>query len=235
MRNISLAFTTYNSFKYIERQFNKDYFTMSNNLVDEIVIQDDCTSDYDKLKNYESENIKVFQNKKRLSPLLSRPNLVSNCKNDWILLMDSDNFLESNIFDIIPKLSLENSFIYCPSFAKPNFDFRKYSDIKIDINFAKKHFEDLSLQIFLNTGNYLIHKDTYLNVSNFIEKKYAYYTVDVIYFNFLFLSLGNFLYCTPKFEYEHTIRFDSYYQTTHNISQEKLKEVNQMYLNYGNI
>jgi glycosyltransferase involved in cell wall biosynthesis len=72
---------------------------MSGGLIDEIVIQDDCSEDYDLLKPHESENVRLFKNEKNLSPLLSRVNLVKNCKNDWVLLMDSDNFLEKNCFD----------------------------------------------------------------------------------------------------------------------------------------
>ncbi len=84
---ISLAFTTYNSYSYIMKQLDRDFFTMSEGLIDEIVIQDDCSEDYDLLKPHESENIRLFKNEKNLSPLLSRVNLVNNCKNDWVLLL----------------------------------------------------------------------------------------------------------------------------------------------------
>ena len=63
--NISLGFLNYNSFSYIEKQLEKDYFTMSNGIINEIVIQDDFSDhDYDKLKKRETENVKVFQNEK---------------------------------------------------------------------------------------------------------------------------------------------------------------------------
>jgi len=232
---ISLGFTTYNSADFIERQIQKDYFSMSKGLISEIVIQDDHTEDYQKLQHLVSTKIKLHQNKEHLSPLLSRPNLVSNSKNDWVLIMDSDNFLNSENFFIIRNILLQEDTIYCPAFAKPNFDFRKYNGKFIDINFAQKEFNDLSMQIFLNTGNYLVNKKKYLEVSKKIETKYNKFTVDVIYYNYLWLSEGYKLFCMENYEYDHTLRGDSYWQTTHSISGDVLNEVNSKYINHGSI
>ena len=91
--NISLAFTTWNSAEWIKRQLEQDYFNLSDGLINEIIILDDCSGDYDILKEYETDNIKIFRNETHLSPLLGRKNLVSKCKNEWVYLMDSDNFL----------------------------------------------------------------------------------------------------------------------------------------------
>ena len=66
--NISLAFTTYNSAQFIENQLDKGYINASNGLIDEIVIQDDFTQDYVDLQKYKSNEVKVFQNEKHLSP-----------------------------------------------------------------------------------------------------------------------------------------------------------------------
>ena len=58
---LSLAFTTFNSANYIKQQIDKNYFEMSCGLVDEIIIQDDFSNDYNVLKPLETEKIKIFQ------------------------------------------------------------------------------------------------------------------------------------------------------------------------------
>ncbi len=226
---ISLAFTTYNSYSYIMKQLDRDFFTMSEGLIDEIVIQDDCSEDYDLLKPHESENIRLFKNEKNLSPLLSRVNLVNNCKNDWVLLMDSDNFLEKNCFDKIKELELNDEVTYCPDFARPNFGFKVFSNVLMDMEFVKPKIPNLDMQIFLNTGNFLINRNNYLKVAEKIDESFAHWAVDVIYFNYLWLSSGYKLFCIKDYEYDHTLRGDSYWARIGEKSKHKLAEVNELY------
>lgn len=229
---ISLAFTTFNSSKYIIQQLEKNYFSMSNGLVDEIIIQDDYSEDYEILKRFSNEKIKLFRNEKNLSPLLSRVNLVENCKNDWILLMDSDNFLDQNSFDKIKNIELDETIIYCPDFARPNFQFKVLSDILLDMKYVKSKISDIYMQIFLNTGNFLVNRKKYLEVSKKIDNSFSHWAVDVIYFNYLWLSSGYKLFCVKDYEYDHTLRGDSYWMQIGEKSKSKLEEVNNLYKNF---
>jgi glycosyltransferase involved in cell wall biosynthesis len=227
--NITLAFTTFNTANYIFEQLSRNYFQQSQGLINEIVIQDDCSEDYNILKSYETENIRLFKNEKNLSPLLSRVNLVRNCKNDWILLMDSDNFLEKKCFDKIKTLKLNDETIYCPDFARPNFGFKMFSNILMDMKFVKPKIPNLDMQIFLNTGNFLINRNNYLKVAEKIDHSFMYWAVDVIYFNYLWLSSGYKLFCIKDYEYDHTLRGDSYWAQIGEKSKDKLAEVNELY------
>ena len=228
--NISLAFTTYKSEQYIRNQLDKDFFSQSDGWINEIVIRDDCSDDYDKLKKFESDNIKIFKNDSNIGPLLSRPKLVENCKNDWILLMDSDNYLNRQCFDVLKNIELKDDTIYCPCFAMPRFNFPMVTGKTLTLSDIKPLFPALEVQIFLNTGNYLIPKKQYLEISKQIDTSYAHFTVDVIYFNYLWLSSGRKLSCVKGFEYDHTLRGDSYYMTHSGRSGKKLEEVNEKYL-----
>jgi hypothetical protein len=222
--NISLGFLTYNSYDYIKRQLDHNYFDASKGLIDEIIIQDDFTDDYNKLKSFETKDIKVFQNPEHLFPLLGRFNLVENCKNDWVLVMDSDNFLHEQSFDVIRNLSLSSDTIYCPDFGTPGLDYRELSNTDIDIQTAKNILTTKSvsfIEIFLNTGNYLVPKQRYLEMLTQVDKQLAEYTIDVIYFNYLWLKSGNKLSCVKNFQYEHTYRDNSYYRTHGMYSHEK--------------
>lgn len=236
--NITLAFTTWNSANWIEKQLAKNYMSLSDGLIDEIVIQDDASSDYEALVHHECDKIKIFRNEENLSPLLSRQELVKNCKNEWILLMDSDNFLVKenssgiNCFDLLKSLELNLDTIYCPGF-KGHWGYNHLCNVKIDMDFTKKHFNDPAyyMATFLNTGNYLIPKKTYLEVGNEIDKTFSHFTVDVIYFNYLWLRSGRYLHCISDYEYEHTIRPDNTnYTLTHGAqSQDKLRTVSSFF------
>ena len=215
--NYTLAFTTYNSFQYIEQQLEKNYFDMSEGLIDEIVIQDDFTEDFAKLKPRETENIKVFQNPKRLLPLLGRVNLLNNCKNEWVLLMDSDNFLTQKSFESLNSLTPEPGIIYMPGFAHPNFDFRsQYPDTFIDLKLAANRVGQPGvnwINVLLNTGNYLVPKTEYLEVAKTIDPNLPVCPCEVLYFNYLWLKAGKKFFCKSDYEYKHTQRPDSFYMS----------------------
>lgn len=231
MQNITLAFTTYKSSNYIYKQLERDYFRRSDNIINEIVIQDDHSKDFEELTDVVKTDtrIKIYQNSKNLSPLLSRQNLVKNCTNEVIFLMDSDNYLDETIFKILKNITIDKDIIYCPDFARPNFNFKHFGDETVDIEFVKNRLDNLDMQIFLNTGNYLIHKTPYLEVGKAINTSFAYFTVDVVYFNYLWLKAGKRLFCVKDFEYDHTMRSDSYYMTDSYKSADKLKEVMELY------
>jgi Glycosyl transferase family 2 len=213
----TLAFTTYNSYQYIEQQLEKNYFEMSEGLIDEIVIQDDFTEDFAKLKPRETENIKIFQNSKRLLPLLGRVNLLNNCKNEWVLLMDSDNFLTQKSFESLKPLTPEPGVIYMPGFAHPDFDFRsQYPDTFIDLKLAANRVGQPGvnwINVLLNTGNYLVPKTEYLEVAKTIDPNLPVCPCEVLYFNYLWLKAGKKFFCKSDYEYNHTQRPDSFYMS----------------------
>jgi len=231
--NYSLAFTTYNSAEYMLRQLEKDYFKMSGGLVDEIVIQDDFTNDYNILIEKQTEKIKVFQNPKHTYPLLGRVNLLNNCKNDWVILMDSDNFLNEKSFETLNSFTPESGTIYVPGFAHPEFNFRsQYGDTTIDLKLAAERLGQPGvnwMDVLLNTGNFLVPRKEYLEVAKDIDPYFSACPYEVIYFNYLWLKSGRVLYCNKDYEYEHGIRSDSFWRTLSPYTGHMSQQINQMY------
>ena len=213
----TLAFTTYNSFEYMKRQLDRDYFNLSDGILDEIVIQDDCSSDYARLRPFETPNVRIFQNSARLLPLLSRVELIKNCKNEWIILMDSDNFLTPKSFSYLKNLTPNSGTIYAPGLGYPNFDFKsQYSDVNVDLSLAANRVGQPGtnwMNVLLNTGNYLIPKSEYLSVSTMIDPNLPVCPCEVLYFNYLWLKSGRSIFCAADYEYIHTQRPDSFYST----------------------
>jgi len=89
------------------------------------------------------------------------------------------------------------------------------------------------MQIFLNTGNYFVPKNKYLKLKSQIDEQFAYYTVDVVYFNMLWLKNNNKLMCVKDYEYDHIMRDDSYYMTHGGLCEEKRQLVYSLF--YDNI
>lgn len=228
--NVTLGFLNYNSFSYIEKQLKKNYFNLSNGIINEIIIQDDCSeNDFEKLKSIETENIKVFQNEKRIKPLLGRVNLLNNCSNDWVLLMDSDNFLDVNSFNsLFSDLNFNDNTIYAPDFARPKFNFKTISDFNLDFNLVKNNLQ--FLLCFLNVGNYLVPKKRYLEVAKNIDYKFVEYTMEVLYYNYLWLSSGNFIKCVKGYEYDHTMRDDCFSYSNDKNFNDIFQTLTQLYL-----
>jgi glycosyltransferase involved in cell wall biosynthesis len=96
-RKISLAVPHYNNTSYICDAINPfiDDFR-----INEIIICDDNSNDIDELEklilNYNNSKIKLFKNKENLGCYHNKINTVSKCKNDWCILLDSDNIYDKN-------------------------------------------------------------------------------------------------------------------------------------------
>jgi glycosyltransferase involved in cell wall biosynthesis len=234
---ISIGITTYNSADWVIKQLNLDYLTNLKEIVDEIIIQDDCSSDYNILKQYETDKVKIFTNKENLSPLLNRVEMLKNCKNDWVLIMDSDNNISFTSTNGVPWVDVVKSFflldkktIYSPGFIN-HPGYTKILEEKIDINFFKTYFNDPTyyLQMFGNTGNYLVPRKEYLKISEQINTEFCHYIGEVLYFNYLWLKNGNYIICKKDFEYHHTIRQDGYTITNFDRSRTKLQKIYNLF------
>jgi glycosyltransferase involved in cell wall biosynthesis len=203
--NLSLCFTTYRSSQYILKQIALDHLSLSNGLVSEIVIRDDASGDYDTISLYRSRKIRVFSNSINLGSIHNRQLALAECKNEWALMMDADNFLDGVSYDALNRIvnhSLDDKIIYCPSFAMPHFDYRMFVGDIIDMEFCRRNLmSSPSLRMFLNTGNYLVNRSRYLGFGDLIESKYAKSTVDTIYFNYLWLRSGGSFSALDGFHY----------------------------------
>ena len=84
---ISVAMTTFNGEKYIEKQIES---ILNQSLsVDEIIICDDGSTDntIELMKKY---NVQIIQNKKNLGYKLNFKKAMEKCKGDYIFLCDQD-------------------------------------------------------------------------------------------------------------------------------------------------
>jgi hypothetical protein len=205
---------------------------LNNNLINEIIITDENGNDVDKIqKMFNNDKLKLFKNTKRLGPFLNKLSACSKATNEWIVLMDSDNFADKKYFNVakeyIKNNVLQKNTILAPCFAKPRFNYLHLSGFiykkgefkknkileskKINNNFTPS-------EILMNTGNYVINKYLIDNIdlTNQTENIKMSSACDVIYFNtLLFEQLDLELHVVSNLEYDHVVHNGSVYIQTH--------------------
>jgi len=208
---------------------------LENEYIDEIIITDENGNDIEKIERFFPNNskLRLFKNASRLGPFLNKRSACSAAKNEWIVLMDSDNFAEKEYFLTAKKyieevIGDQKNIILAPSKALPNFDYSHLSGIiykKGSFN-ENKNFEAIYKNphntpsiVLMNTGNYVINKNLILNLNLSSEKNNIHQSsaCDVIYFNtLLFEQLDLHMHVVSNLEYQHVVHDGSIYTQTCN-------------------
>lgn len=224
---------------------------LENEYVNEIIITDENGNDIEKINKTFPNNSKLIliKNATRLGPFLNKVKACSFAKNEWIVLMDSDNFANKDYF-VLAKKYIENvignskNIILAPSKAHPHFDFSHLSGFIYNRgNFEKnKHLENQKKQwyhspsgVCMNTGNYVINKFLIdnLNLQNETDNIQKSSACDVIYFNtLLFEQLDVNMHIVSDMEYEHVVHDGSTYLQTRDNYQDYN---NSVYARYNNL
>jgi hypothetical protein len=208
---------------------------LENEFIDEIIITDENGNDFEKIKQTFGNNdkIKVFKNETKLGPFLNKLGACNLAKNEWIVLMDSDNFADKQYFSltkdyIINNVQDQKNIILAPCKANPTFNYShlsgfiyKKGEFANNLNkeqLTKQHFSTLS-GVLMNTGNYVINKYLIqnLNLQNETENIKKSSACDVIYLNtLLFEQLDLNMHVVTGLEYNHVVHSGSVYTQTCN-------------------
>jgi hypothetical protein len=206
---------------------------LENEYINEIVITDENGNDIEKINKAFPNNSKLtlIKNDRRLGPFLNKIKVCSFAKNEWIVLMDSDNFAHKDYF-VLAKKYIENivgnskNIILAPSNSRPHYDFSHLSGfIYKKGDFEKNnHLEKQTRQphngnsgTLMNTGNYVINKFLIdnLNLQNETDNIVKSSACDVIYFNtLLFEQLDAHMHVVLGMEYDHVVHSGSIYLQT---------------------
>lgn len=212
--NISLCITTYNRFELTIESFAQ---VIDDPRIDDIVILDDCSTDgsYEKLVNHFAgiNKVRVIRQAQNRGMSLNKRDAIALAKNEWVIILDSDNVLGDNYLNAIESFgiypgyhNLKPDTIYCPDFAKPEFDYRKFKGETFDrhniIDLVSDHMGNCAI----NTCNYLVHRDTYLKV---YQHNAGMKGTDTIWFNYLWLKTGYSFYVVSGMQYFHRVHSGS--------------------------
>jgi len=229
--------------KYLVQYLNNEY-------VNEIVITDENGNDIEKIKSAfpNNEKLVLIKNKKQFGPFLNKLKACSFAKNEWIVLMDSDNFAYKDYFVVAQKyieekIGEQKNIILAPCKARPNFDYSHLSgfiykkgdfnkNTKLEKQLIQKHNSPSTT--LMNTGNYVINKYLInnLNLQNEKDNIPKSSACDVIYFNtLLFEQLDLNIHVVPNLEYDHVVHNGSIYIQTQNNFKEFNNFVHNRYNN----
>lgn len=214
---LSLCITTYNRPELTIKAFEKVY---NDPRIDEIVIVDDCSTDqnWNALLNHvqnkreaEGMNCKIDLNRNQVNIGMSRnkARAVELAKNEWCILLDSDNVIGADYIDALYKIipdeddQLNPQIIYCPDFARPQFDFRSISGRAFTpMMIAHEIANNDALNMALNCCNYVVNRQKYLEVYKHDPRHKA---TDTVWFNYNWLKAGNYFYFVPGMQYNHLV------------------------------
>jgi hypothetical protein len=242
----SLCIPTMNRYDNFLSKYLPKY--LENELIDEIIISDENGSDIKKIKeNFPNHNkLVLIQNEQKLGPFLNKIKACSYAKNEWIALIDSDNFADDHYF-LIAKEYIKNNniiqknIILAPCKAKPRFNYSHLSGFiykkgnfksNNDLENQKINNNYIHSEVLMNTGNYIINKYLidHLNLSQENENIKKSSACDVIYMNtLLFEQLDLHMHIVTNLEYNHVVHDESIYLQTHQIFKDMNEYVHRRY------
>lgn len=213
---ISICITSYNRSETTIRAFEQ---VLNDERVSEIVINDDFSNlvifrelTY-LVKELQNDKIKLYRNEVNQDCYFNKARTIHLAKNDWCILLDSDNVIDKNYIDTLfkyhPNADWPKNLIFQPEFARPHFNFHHLSGKVLDASNINSYLSEGNTETMLNAMNYFVHKETYLLA---FDDSIDPVTSDSLYQNYNLLKNGNSIFVVPGLEYEHPISEDSHYK-----------------------
>jgi len=218
----SLCIPTKDRFdEFLEGNLTKYLSYLNDGIIDEIVICDENGNDYEKIvqkfdyaiETTQKNKFRVYKNESVLGVFLNKLKVCNLAKNNYIALIDSDNFADAAYFSVAKEYILSRGIvskrILCPSFAKPRFDVvkEKYNRYIINKQNCKDHIHYVPFHILINTGNFVLTKDVVENLTYDAEIIPKISACDVMYFSLLTFQQieGMEMHVVDRLEYDHTV------------------------------
>lgn len=207
-----------------------------NNRISEIVIMDDASDkeviEAVKAKYYGIEKVKIITRPANVGMHQNKRDAIFNCTNDWVIIFDSDNVIDNEYIEYIPPIQdLDPEVIYMPEYAKPMFDYRKYAGKYFDLEYTQKHIKskDPMFDCLLNTCNYLVNRNKYLEIWTFNP---AVKGADTIYFLYQWLSYGYAFHVLVNCSYFHRVHSGSGFLKDADYNMSHANEIKKQILNH---
>lgn len=221
---LSLCITTYNRFELLKESYAQ---VIDDPRISEIIIVDDCSAEpgiKERVNSLAGGKVKVFHQVGNRGMSLNKCDAIGYASNPWAIIFDSDNIIGPDYLDAFFKLAIEGDalnefgnitnikkFIFCPDFAKPEFDYREYKignggvGIRSGIYGKRESAFEIkndSFNCLMNTCNYIVHRDNYLSTYQYNPDHVA---SDTIWHNYNHLKSGGLFCVVPDMQYYHRV------------------------------
>ncbi len=210
MRQITICIPTWNRPQMTIESFVPVY---KDERIKEFVIIDDASEEHNFI-DLQSRCIpllktSLFRNPNNEDCYVNKAISVSYATTDYVCVFDSDNILNKEYIDAIFSQEWDEKTVYCPVYAKPQFDYREFTNLEITKENVGDYLDKPMFQTALNTFNCFINRKEYLRVWDGTVDPV---TSDSIYFMYCWLKAGNKIKFVEGMEYLHTVHDGSHYQ-----------------------
>jgi hypothetical protein len=237
---ISLCIPTMNRFSFLKDTLPQ---YLANPYIDEIVISDETGEDIAKIREVFSDpKLKLFVNSERLGAFLNKEQVVRHATNEWVALIDSDNFAPLSYFETWFRVeSLNPTTVYAPSRTIPTSNHRGFDNRSLIGTSMTKHnvqallhSNTIVVENVVNMGNYIINRAFYLGSS---DPAYSdlYRTTnawEAKLRTWLLLNKGATYVFPSGLEYVHSVHEGSLYTTTCNEISRYNSKITDMYASF---
>ncbi len=257
---VSIAIPTYNSSKYLHsclKSFLK--FKAVNEIIihDDYSSLEEykkIKNIANKVSN--KVNIEVYRNKSNLGAYKNKYKNIEKCSNDLVYQIDSDNIIASNFDKVIESIYIEKNLncLYLPSEI---IQFRKYPFIakqlskfnnRYKVTFTKNDFifdtevfkkairdearftVDKNINWVLNSGNFIVYKNNYLDAMKFGFNTNKRYQMDAVAISYFWIKSKGIIKTLKNHKHFHRKRLDSVSFVESDGSYEFLQDIRRKFL-----
>lgn len=224
---LSVAITTYCRYDWTIRSIEQ---LLNNDRINDFVILDDCSPDgsYLKLREHYKGNpkVRVIQQLSNRKMARNKRDAISLCKNEWVLIGDSDNIFTPYYIDaIFLTQPLFPNTIYCPLVGEPNLDYTLFKDIVIDKSNIKEYIDKPYFAALENTCNYVVNRDFYLKVW---QENETVKGIDTHWHLYNHLKNDGAIFVVPGCKYIHTTHDGSEWMKDAAYNMKQYKEIDEL-------
>lgn len=226
---LSLCITTYQRFGMVVKSFEK---IMYDSRISDIVIMDDHSTDtsyenlVDKFKG--NPKVKIYRQSKNVGMAQNKRDALLMAVNPWCILLDDDNEMDRSYLDAleaVENVMQEESEIYLPGRALPNFIFDEFTNQPININNLKEFTDKRGFGALMNCCNYVVHRDFYSQTWKPNEEIKA---TDTIWHAYNHLKNFGSFFVVPWMHYKHNVHPGSGFLKDVHYNMAKAKEIENL-------
>lgn len=199
----SLCITNYRRYDLLLESFAK---VLADPRISEIVISDDCSEKkcYDKVARYCSgeRKIKLFRNEENVGMGMNKKLAIERATGEWCILLDSDNVIDGTYLDALDRTTAFPEVIRAPVSGGNGLDYTRFRNWYVSRNNIRHFLSFPKSEMVLNTCNYCVHRERYLQVYEHNDKMIA---SDTIWFNYLWLKSGGGFTIVGGLQYFHRV------------------------------
>lgn len=241
---LSLCVTTYNRYELTIESFAK---VLDDPRINDIVILDDCSTDgsAERLVEYyhridKEAKVCIGKQEQNVGMSQNKATAIAAAQCEWAIIFDSDNVIDPTYLDAFFDYTKRNQriphempkeFIFCPDFARPDFDYRAFSQAQpptygiYNAKDAARCMIDSRFNCLMNTCNYIVNREFYLQT---YEHNPEHIASDTIWHNYNHLKAGGKFAIVPGMQYFHRVHDDSGFKKDIAYNMQKTEQVRQL-------